>query len=153
MLVLSEIIITVIAVIHTLFHSFPTTKHFIALKIFICYNNRLMDTVFHYNISFKVILYSSEMIKQAGLQRRWHLWKWWWGRRCWESIVLYCNGCRGRSIGDIILMDRVPLLSIRRGWSRWWGWGGSYLWSWLSCLWPTYNSFKKISNRLFSFVS
>ena len=26
--------------------------------------------------------------------------------------MLYCNGCRGRSIGDIILMDRVPLLPI-----------------------------------------
>ena len=24
--------------------------------------------------------------------------------------MLYCNGRRGRSIGDIILMDRVPLL-------------------------------------------
>ena len=28
--------------------------------------------------------------------------------------MLYCNGCRGRSIGDIILMDRVPLLSMVR---------------------------------------
>ena len=55
MLVLSEIIITVIAVIHTLFHSFPTTKHFITLQQFICNNERLMHIVHYFQGNFVVI--------------------------------------------------------------------------------------------------